>query len=490
MRNLDIELNSNKIPIELKKSYLKSQELYGKKNKPAYVNSEEFRLRFLRCELFDVHTAALRMTKYLNLVSELFGEYTLQRPIRISDFSKDELREFRKGRYQFLPYRDRAGPHGRRILSVFPDEEWEKMSPVLRTKIWLYLTYVVADDIEAQKHGIVLLIWFDSSWKNVSKIPMYSKQSSRVLTLGIRTSSVHVCSPDTPLHRFRRSIMMLRLGSEKSRVNLHIGKYVELRYILQSFGIPVGYIALSFTGKVKEKYVKEWIRTRQVIEDELLTTASKKSWATESQSQMIESPYLDDIIFRNGTSLLSHPGNVALRGFIAAKSLQEENKNKNTKKFVSEVINELKQGKITANEIDDGSTSTSGNNAAKSCRFLIWNEKGWWKQVKPENEEKEIRSKITRIVRDTRKLISAENQQKQQATATSESSIKSKLAASATTTANKLSGSKKKPIMLDPQHGGAFTFLQSKRQKLSVLDGDLDCVQQNCDVVDWFCSSG
>ena len=220
---LDVELNNDKVPSEQRKHYLKSQELFAHKNKPTYVNTDEFRLRFLRCVLFDVTMAALRINKYLGLVDELFGEFSLQRPIRISDFSKVELREFRKGRYQFMPYRDRAGVRGRRILSVFPDQHWENMSTILRTKIWLYLTYVAGDDIEAQKHGIVVLVWFDNAWKNVSKQPLVSNQSTKVFMLGVRASSIHICTPDTPKFRFRRSIMIMRLGKERSRVKIHVG---------------------------------------------------------------------------------------------------------------------------------------------------------------------------------------------------------------------------------------------------------------------------
>lgn len=230
LRKLDLELNGNSIPIEQKKAYLQSQELFANKNKPTYVNSEEFRLRFLRCQLFDVPTAALRIVKFLTLVSELFGEFALQRPIRMNDFSKAELREFRKGRYQFLPYRDRAGNRGRRILSVYPDEEWEKISTDLRTKIWLYLTYVAGDDIETQKNGIVTLAWFDTKWEHLSKRPIYSAQSSRTLSLCVRVASVHICTPDTPLYRFRRSVMVMRLGKERSRVKIHVGTGKKCHY--------------------------------------------------------------------------------------------------------------------------------------------------------------------------------------------------------------------------------------------------------------------
>lgn len=74
-----------------------------------YVNDRNFRLRFLRCELFDEKKAALRIIKYLDLVLEICGEYALKRPIQLDDLSKDEMKLLRSGCIQLLPYRDRAG---------------------------------------------------------------------------------------------------------------------------------------------------------------------------------------------------------------------------------------------------------------------------------------------------------------------------------------------------------------------------------------------
>ena len=74
-----------------------------------YVNSRSFRLMFLRSELFDAKKAALRIIKYLDVVLEICGEYTLRRPIQLTDFSKEEMRILRSGCIQLLSYRDRAG---------------------------------------------------------------------------------------------------------------------------------------------------------------------------------------------------------------------------------------------------------------------------------------------------------------------------------------------------------------------------------------------
>ena len=81
----------------------------SRQHRVTYINTAEFRLRFLRCELFDAKRAAIRMVHFLDLLLEVFGEYALQRPIQMTDFNRDEMVIFRSGLQQLLPYRDRSG---------------------------------------------------------------------------------------------------------------------------------------------------------------------------------------------------------------------------------------------------------------------------------------------------------------------------------------------------------------------------------------------
>lgn len=79
------------------------------------IDDPAFRLRFLRCELFDVQKAVIRFCNYLNFVHELWGSVALEREVRLADFSRSETKLFRKGYFQLLPFRDRSG---RRIVTL------------------------------------------------------------------------------------------------------------------------------------------------------------------------------------------------------------------------------------------------------------------------------------------------------------------------------------------------------------------------------------
>lgn len=115
----------DQIPAHAKQAYLRSLQ-----TKDSHVQTKSFRLRFLRCTNFDIPISARRIVEFLEIGVDLFGEIVLQRPFRLSDFSKKELQLLRLGRLQFMQFGDRIG---RRILIFLLDEIWESFPS--RTKV-------------------------------------------------------------------------------------------------------------------------------------------------------------------------------------------------------------------------------------------------------------------------------------------------------------------------------------------------------------------
>ena len=408
----------HEIPTHEKRAYLRSQHPQPGNKQRTYVNSTEFRLRFLRCELFDVSKAALRLVRFLDLVLELYGDYALQRSIRLSDFSKQELKHIRKGRYQFLPFRDRGGIAGRRVLAVFPDEEWESIPPYLKNKLLIYYTWVAGNDTDVQREGLVFIVWFDSTF-NVSPKPAIQTKDHETITT--RPAAVHLCSPDTAIFRFRRSIVTMRIGKHnRTRLSIHMGESTELRYKLNAFGMASDQIPITYTGKIKCVYHRQWMKVRQLVEEAEAENPKALSFHSDSDSlqkstsvatgiataaatitslteSMIESPYLSDIIFRKGVSLVSHAGNTSLRTLVVAKvrkDLMDPNSSSTkTGRFVEEIIHELR--KIGRERVANGT--------GKRCRFLVWNEGGWWTELKEDQEE--IHTRVEYIARGIRNTV-------------------------------------------------------------------------------------
>jgi hypothetical protein len=389
LRKLQIEIDSIIILGNVKNAYLYSQlTVKGR----SFVNSKEFRLRFLRHELFDIKKSAIRMLKWLELTYNLFGYIALERPICIStDFTLHEQKAFRKGYVQLLPFR--ASGTGRQIICVFPYND----EAIL--KMLMYTFWVIGNDIDTQRKGVVIIVMFDSSFHQIHHLKgAGAARPSDHWLFSVRISAMHICTPDTPFFRLRRRFLIMAMGSHiRSRLKLHIGTSVELRYILQVFGIPIECIPITYTGKIKLAYIRQWLRIRNMIEDQENLIATNSN----TNNIIVEAPYLNDVLFKSGVSFTSHPGNITLHNLIESKvkQLHKHNNNNNNKPQLQVVIKELKKALVL--EIMDEIEHIHGG------RFVYWHQSNnmsdcWWVLLHTNgniNDQKLIFNKIEFLFR-------------------------------------------------------------------------------------------
>ena len=394
IHELQIEID-DKIPNIGKYAYLHSQ-LTAKRR--SFVNSKEFRLRFLRFELFDIKKTAIRMLKWLDLALSLFGSIALERPICIStNFSSDELRFFRKGYIQLLPVR--ASGTGRRIICFIPyDEDWyAASSKQVILKIMMYIFWTVGNDIDAQRKGVATVFLFDPSFP---QIPHHKGAGvispSDQWMLSVRMSAIHVCTPDTPFFRLTRRFIAMAIGPHnRLRLRLHLGTSVEFHYSLQVYGIPIELIPMTYTGKIKLLFTRQWLRLRRMIEDKVKLPANV----------VVEAPYLNDVLFKQGNSFPNHPGNNMLRNLVEAKAKQllevRNNKPSKKKEFLLEILDAIE--------------------TVHRGRFLYWHKRDdmtdyWWVLLysSDTNDEQVLLSKIEPLFRKTYTKMQQQQQQQQQ----------------------------------------------------------------------------
>ena len=150
-------------------------------NLKTFVFREEYAIRFLRREFYDIQKAAARMVKNLEYLEAFFGPETLSRNLTLQDLGKEETKLLKDGCLQVLPSRDRVG---RRIIawvgnfglgysmtacvSKIKDSSFLLM-PMLRspahsffshqqTRVILYVYFSVSEDIDTQRKGVVELV--------------------------------------------------------------------------------------------------------------------------------------------------------------------------------------------------------------------------------------------------------------------------------------------------------------------------------------------
>jgi hypothetical protein len=198
-----------------------------------------------------------------------------------------------------------------------------------------------------------------------------------------RFAALHFCLPDAPLFHVLRAISVTTaIDDNRVRMRFPMGRNVEIRYQLLGYGIPVSTIPLTESGSVKTKHLLQWIKTRQAIEDDLSTENRSQS----DFKEYIDCPLSKDVVFRNGTSSLVHPGNVTFRELIAIHYQQHNQaKSSDEKKAVSWKIVDQVTG--------------------KGGRFLEWDRsKNCWT---PMLNRSQIRVKVALTLRDFKKVVQA-----------------------------------------------------------------------------------
>eukprot|EP00536_Pseudo-nitzschia_multiseries_P009257 jgi/Psemu1/241958/estExt_Genewise1.C_2540014 len=390
----ELQTEIDKTPMHKKCAYLRSQHSQeyilpdGTKATPTFVNSDDFRLRFLRASLFDTQQAAELMLKYLEVALEFFGTCALFRPVELRDFTKEELTKYKRGNGQNLPFRDRFG---RRVMIIIADEKLEGMTQELRMKLLLYATYNAGTgDVDLQRKGIVAILWSQSDVKFQFRVTPEKSSVQLNEFAPLRISAMHICTPDTLFYNFARGMWAIGFGRRAfSRIRFHIGTAVELRYALESYGISMNQLPITYSGTIKLQYFKQWLRQRQILEKSFSSTNGNSRDSGECNSNhppIVECPRLNDVIFRKGTRVMCHPGNVFFRSKI--HKLYNE----------TEAHTTARTSKALTTKLIEDIRSNNG-------RVLIWHQskKGprsndcWYTELR---DEEQVFAKIQSLVRE------------------------------------------------------------------------------------------
>ena len=338
----------------------------------AYIDTNNFRLRFLRSCLFDVKSAVKRFANYLNFIQTYWGHAYLARPIQISDLNAYELKRLKSGDAQLLPFRDRKG---RRVIVLLGNGLG--LSDIASTKAMFYLLdCATRDSIESQRNGVVIII-DGARWKGLDKgdkgaeskkqlLQIIREQSTSPFTpfivlfcsLPSRFVNVHVCWPDSTVLRtisnffVMRSRLFKKSNSDSAldlnRIKFHVGEETEMRYTIKSYGIPIELLPLTGTNSVKLNYHNLWIKTRKLVEthqNQSRFDEYNPTYCTRTHNSLynyehecgfvvnkdngevvtiVECPCSNDVVFRNGTQSKEHPGNAIFRNSILSYWEQRE----------------------------------------------------------------------------------------------------------------------------------------------------------------------
>lgn len=291
----------------------------------------------------------------------------------MSDFSREEMQAFRVGHQQLLPYRDRSG---RRIYALVGGLGVDVVL-VTRVKILLYTVLAASEDVETQRKGITTIIW--PGPKTPSRDTASNLKVDRIMflkrvfeCLPVRTCSLHFGIPDTPFFQLARTLFILSMPQHMQRMKFHFGENIERQYSIKSYGVPVELIPLTDTGNIKTTYLKQWMKLRRIIEVMKMTEGADKNSVS-----IIECPGSNDVVFRSGTSMSCHPGNVRFRCMVESKH------------DTPSIVSQTTQAELAEQLIEEIES--------RGGRFLKWDNRGYWTELK---DRLQIHTKVALSIRD------------------------------------------------------------------------------------------
>ena len=304
---------------------------------PSYVANEKFRLKFLRADLFDAQQAAVRFTKHFQAKLELFGSELLAKDITQDDLESlgdKSLECLYSGWFQELPIRDISG----RLISVLVqksrDPSWTADE---KCRALFYRRMINSEEIETQLHGIVNIIF--NSEQEFDRTTTW-KASRLVSCLPSRFVGFHTCFLKEYFDETQGDTLSLgRLAMEsmqRHRSRTHSGSIAELKYTLQTFGIPVSVLPIDDGGVVCCRYNRDFFEKQRIVErraastPQHLTSASppnevsdhddselshqlpdqqaSSSQPAQQQEVRITTPGNQDVLMGRGRSCQEHAG--------------------------------------------------------------------------------------------------------------------------------------------------------------------------------------
>lgn len=226
-------------------AFNRSQELYGSnETDTTYINTEEFRIMFLRCELFDCCKAANRMCAFIDLVYELYGDIALKRRAYLTDLDDNiEGKIMRAGYSQVLPGRDRSG---RRIFVHVGFNSTDEYTAQSRLRIAIYCLLSLLEDEETQKKGVVTIFWH----QNISildDIFTRGKSNSKIHCIPIRVGAFHNCFISKP------SVALSNVVSSGGTDNSSGATIVKAAIMERSAKVLKTVFALALSAKLRPR---------------------------------------------------------------------------------------------------------------------------------------------------------------------------------------------------------------------------------------------
>ena len=224
--------------------------------------TREFKLMFLRCEVFNTNLAVARYSQYWTKRVEIFGPEKAFQPLTLDKALSEDHVALEIGMMRVVDGVTDA--KGRAIVYIDPSVQDRTKYTVLSLCRALWYTLHAALELEsAQKHGVVMLLN-----PSDSRLSQFDRRLPKVMVpsiqgaLPMRLSAMHLCYPPVFVSIILPIIKIFMSERMKKRILLHPGTRDHVLERLNRYGLGKNILPSDLGGEVSLDHLG-WIRERQ-----------------------------------------------------------------------------------------------------------------------------------------------------------------------------------------------------------------------------------
>lgn len=253
LRKLEEEIDG--MPADKKANWEKAAERCPE------LTDERHQLKFLRCEVFNVDLAALRLVKYWDKRVEIFGEDRAFLPLTLDGALKDDDVALSMAFIQSTEAKDEAG---RRIVLGDPSKlDKSKYTRPSMVRAFWYVMHAALEDEMTQKRGIILMLFpHHAHVSQFDRKLVAMNAESMKGALPVRIGAFHICHPPA-FFQIVFPVIKFLLGKRlRQRIKVHSGSEEHVLERLAHFGLPKESVPSDLGGTVVLDQ-KTWLVNRK-----------------------------------------------------------------------------------------------------------------------------------------------------------------------------------------------------------------------------------
>jgi CRAL/TRIO domain len=245
------------IPHNKKNALLKAQQTCP------HLLTNQFKLKFLRCECFNEKLAAKRYAKYWEKRVEVFGPIKAFQRLSLDEALSDDTLARETGLVALTLTKDESG---RNILFADPTKQRiGAYSTASMARVIWYMLHAALEDEMSQKRGVIVLVDL-----RIIKLSFLDTELVRILAasvqgcIPIRLSGLHGTSPPRifgVMFPVIKKLLGERLGK---RIRIHSShKLEEVQAGLANYGMPLKVIPTQLGGGAEVCH-ESWLKQQRI----------------------------------------------------------------------------------------------------------------------------------------------------------------------------------------------------------------------------------